>query len=352
MKNYSFKDMDIYLGIDVHKNSWEVKLMTKHASLKRLHIRKPSTDFLVSYLHKHYPEGNYKSVYEAGFSGFWIQEELNAKGIETIIVHPGDVPTTDKEKRFKDDGIDCEKLANSLRAGQISGVYIPPKQLQRDRSIIRQRYQYASDERRTKNRIKSHLAFYGISVNNVDEEQYWSNRYIFQLEEYACKEKDTVLLQYLERLRLDRNLVLKSTRQVRVLSKTNRYHKQVEYLRTLPGVGLLTVMVYLTEIGNLNRFPKDDHYIAYVGFVPTRRSSGDKTSHGKLSKRGNKRVRTALIQSAWMAMRNDPYFSLLYERHRASGKPPQKAIVLLARKLALIMKALLRDKTKYNPKME
>lgn len=273
-------------------------------------------------------------------------------GVDTIIVNPADVPTTDKEKRFKDDRIDSIKLATSLRSGQLKGIYVPPKQTQLDRSLVRQRYQYASDERKMKNRIKSHLDFYGIEIGETKEYVHWSNNYIKELEKSALSRKDLVLQGYLEKLRREREYALQLTRQLRDLSKTERYSEQIEFLRSIPGVGLLTSMVYVTEIGDITRFKKDDHYIAYIGLVPGQHSSGDKQRTGKLSKRGNKRIRTALILSAWMSIRNSAEMVGYYETYRSQGKTSNQAIIKIARKLALRMKAVIRDRKKYEFKPE
>ena len=352
MRDLLFKGKDIYVGIDVHKRSWDIKIMTANTSQKQIHRSVPTPEFLANYLFKTYPGANYKCVYEAGFSGFWIQEELSKLGIETIIVNPADVPTTDKEKRFKDDRIDSNKLANCLRSGQLKGIYVPGKQTQLDRSLVRQRYQYASDERKIKNRIRSHLDFYGIVLEEYYDKTYWSNNYIRQLEELASSKEDIVLEGYLIKLRRERQYALDLTKKLRELSKTERYREQVELLRSIPGVGLLTSMVYVTEIGDINRFKKDDQYIAYIGLVPGKHASADKDPKGRLSKRGNKRIRTAIILSAWMSIRNNPEMAAYYETYKSKGKASNVAIIKIARKLALRMKAVIRDRRKYESKIE
>ena len=352
MNKLSFKDKEIFVGIDTHKRSWDIKIMTAHTTQKQIHKASPSPAFVAHYLNKHYPDAKYKCVYEAGFSGFWIQEELTKLGVQTIIVHPADVPTTDKEKRFKDDRIDSNKLALSLRSGQLRGIYIPPKETQKDRSLVRQRYQYASDERKMKNRITSHLDFYGIKINEHTKNNYWSNNYIEGLEKYAKQHEDIVLQGYIDKLRSERKYTLSSITKLRELSRSDRYKESVELLRSIPGVGLLTSMVFITEIGELTRFKKDDHFIAYIGLIPGQRSSGDKEQRGRISKRGNKRIRTALILSSWMAVRNNPEMAYFYETYKSKGKHSNKAIIKIARKLALRMKAVLRDKKKYEPQLK
>ena len=64
-------------------------------------------------------------MYEAGFCGFWIHERLTALGIDNIVVNPADVPTKSSEKLRKSDAVDSGKLARSLRANELKGIYTP-----------------------------------------------------------------------------------------------------------------------------------------------------------------------------------------------------------------------------------
>lgn len=349
MKNAIYKNVKIFTGIDVHKKSWELRSVSKDVVLKRLHMTNPTAEKVVKHLTSEYPGADHTCVYEAGFSGFWLQEELTLNKIKTLVVHPGDVPTTDKEKRNKTDVVDCKKLAMGLRSGQLTGIYIPSKVQQHDRSLVRQRYQFASDERRMKNRIKSHLNFYGMKVEEELETGHWSKNYLNSLLRLSASNKDEVLKVYLEKLVDERKYALSSVRKLRALSKTEKYIKEVELLRSIPGVGLLTTMVYLTEIGkDTSRFKSDDKYISYIGLVPNVKASAEKKYTGGLNKRGNKRLRTALILSAWMSIRHSGVMLQEYQKHKSSGKVSNKAIVRIARKLSLIIKAVLRDGVKYN----
>ena len=344
----NYERVTIYTGIDVHKKSWELRSASDHVLLKQIHMTKPSAWKVKEYLEKHYPRAIHKCVYEAGFSGYWLAEELTKLGIETLLVHPGDVPTTDKEKRTKTDKIDCTKLAMGLRSGQIQGIYLPPKAQQYARSIVRQRYQFAIDERRMKNRIKAHLEFYGIQLDEMESNNHWSKHYINKLRHKAGDLADSTLACYLDKLNIERKFVLQSTRALRQLSKTEVYHAATQLLCSIPGVGLLTAMVFLTEIGtDVSRFKKDDNYLSYIGLVPNVNASGEKAYYGQLSKRGNKRLRTALVLSAWMAIRSSERMLTKYQACKAQGKASNKAIIKVARKLALVMKAVLRDQVPY-----
>lgn len=83
----------------------------------RIFSQEPSARQLSEHLRRHYPSANYQVVYEAGFCGFGYQREFSALGINCMIVHPADVPTTDKDKQRKSDTVDCRKLSKTLGEG-------------------------------------------------------------------------------------------------------------------------------------------------------------------------------------------------------------------------------------------
>ncbi len=93
--------------------------------LNSVSIERPFVKNVWAYLSKNFPGGTYYVAYQAGFSGFWAQRKLTEKGMKTIVVHPADIPTTDKERDQKNDQRDSRKIASSLRSGELRGIYIP-----------------------------------------------------------------------------------------------------------------------------------------------------------------------------------------------------------------------------------
>ena len=114
----------IWVGIDTHLRSWTV--MPLHDGVKRYKAfhTSPDPDKLLEHLERNYPGGTYICVYEAGFCGYWIQHRFTELGIECIVTHAADVPTTQKEKQLKDDKRDSIKLAKGLRSGELTEVYV------------------------------------------------------------------------------------------------------------------------------------------------------------------------------------------------------------------------------------
>jgi transposase len=174
---------------------------------------------------------------------------------------------------------------------------------------------------------------------------------INKIENMAEEESDEVLKLYLEKLKMERAILLIQTRKLRALSRTDRFSRSLELLRSIPGVGFLTSMVFLTEMWGIERFKTDDAYISYIGLVPTSNSSGERERKGGISKRGNKHLRTSIVLAAWTSIRHNQELLKKYEELRSSGKTGNKAIIKIAKKLSLIMKAILRDGKKYEVKI-
>ena len=89
--NSNFSGQTIFVGMDIHKSSWNLGIHLGDMFVKNVH-QKPSPSIMASYLKQHFPSANYKAAYEAGKFGFWIQRQLTALGIECLVVNPADIP--------------------------------------------------------------------------------------------------------------------------------------------------------------------------------------------------------------------------------------------------------------------
>jgi transposase len=118
-------------------------------------------------------------------------------------------------------------------------------------------------------------------------------------------------------------------------------------LKTIPGVGPVTIDVVVSELGDTQRFSSGKAVCAYAGLVPKVRQSAGKGKDLKLTKTGSPLLRWALVEAAWRVIRQSAAWQRIYERirKRAGGK---KAIVAVARRLLVVMTAMLRDGTNYS----
>lgn len=344
-----FSEYDVFVGLDVHKKNWMVSIMVDDILHKRYN-QNPNPLILANYLAKNFPNGRFHSVYEAGFSGFWIHRELEKLGIDSKVISPADVPTSDKERKQKDDKRDSLKLVKALKNGDMESIYIPKEKTIQDRMLIRVREGLVKDLTRSKNRVKSMLYFNGISIPDCFDNRngYWSNKFLKWVEEVKMSEETgTIALQaHLNQVRYNRAQVLELTRKIQQLAKTGAYTEGVNLLRTIPGVGILTAMKILTELDTIYRFPSIDKLCAYIGLIPMTKSSGQKEIVGDITVRGHHILRRAFIESAWTAIRKDPALLIKF-KELCKKMEPNHAIVRIAKKLVIRTAYVLRHNEPY-----
>ena len=312
--------------------------------------QEPCAKALLNYLQKRFPEGNYFSAHEAGFCGFSVHHELTRHGISNIVVNPADIPTTDKERKQKEDKRDSRKIARSLRNGELKGIYIPSKAGMEFKSLVRQRKTLVKDINRNKNRVKSLLYLYGIKipVELWISSRHWSSRYTEWLRTVSFDSaygKNTLDL-LLNSTLFHRQQLLALNREFRSLAKDPVGGKLIRLLMSIPGVGLVTALTILAEIEDINRFRNLDQLCSFVGLVPSTGSSSDHEVSKGITPRSNRPLRNVIIEAAWIAIRNDQTLALKYNelRKRMDGN---KAIVRIAKQLLNRIRYVLKSEKEY-----
>lgn len=345
----SFKGQKIYVGIDVHLKSWKVTIMLEHSTHKTFSQDASASD-LGNYLKKNFPEGAYYSAYEASFCGFSVHRALEENGINNIVVNPADIPTTDKERKQKEDKRDSRKIAQSLRSGSLVGIYIPSTSMVEFRGLVRYRKTLVKEINRNKNRIKSLLYFYGVIIPPALDtaSRHWSGRFTKWLGtlELNTIYGTTVLNDLIDiTLKLRKNL-LEVEQVLRGVAKDGEYSRQLSYLISTPGIGLITACLLWAEIGDFRRFKNNDTFCSYIGLIPTTYSSGEKEITGNITPRSNNILRNGIIEAAWIARRRDPSLALAYNELCKRMKPNQ-AIIRIAKKLLNRIRHVMINETEY-----
>jgi len=342
-----FKDQQIYVGMNIHKKSWSISILTDQLERKTF-TQPPNVEVLVNYLKRNFPGGSYKSVYEAGYCGFWIHDRLQEHGVQCLVVNPADVPTKDKERRRKTDRVDCRKLAKNLRNGEIKGIYVPCRPKVEDRSLIRTRHGVVKKQTRCKNQIKSILQFYGIQIPEELANSHWSKRFITWIETNRMQRTsgNFALKVYLEELNNMRKIIADLTRGIRSLANSEEYRQNVRILKSVPGISTLTAMTLLTELHEINRFKNLDKLCSYVGLIPDTDSSGETERDTGIIKRRNAHLRGILIESSWIAVRKDPALMMSFNA-LCRRMPKTNAIVRIAGKLLARIRYALKKQGVY-----
>jgi transposase len=333
-KNISFAKSHFFIGIDTHLSNWKVTIRLNGIELKTFSMN-PSPVELFNYLNKNYPKGIYHIVYEAGFCGFWPQRVFKELGLHCIIVNPADVPTSNKEKVNKNDPIDSRKLARELENNSLKAIYIPDIFHEDLRYLVRLRYRIVQNQTRTKNRIKALLYTQGIKIpNHFTGNSRWSASFIQWLKDIKLNTDpanftlQNMILQ-LQQLREHNKNIL---RKLRDETSKKEINKIIKALLSVPGVGFITAVTLYTEIVDMKRFHSQNQLSAFIGLVPSTRSSDETIYNNGISFRRNKFLRPIMIEAAWTAVKQDPAMTLKYKELTKRMKP-QDAIIRIAKKL-------------------
>lgn len=346
LKVTDFTGHHIYVGIDVHFKSWQVSIYSEEFELKTF-SQPPNVEQLTTYLTRQYPRAHFHLAYEAGFCGFWIQRAFEKKGFTCMVVHPADIPGSDKESKRKTDRVDSRKIARGLKNRELNTIFVPDECQEADRQLLRSRSRVVEDMTMVKNRIKSFLKFKGILIPPSYKEGKWSQAFIKWLSSITLSESNKVALQtYLDELRFLQQKGKQLQEVIKDLSCSGCYRSNMKLLTSIPSIGIMAAMTLLTEIGDIGRFKKLEHLCSYCGLAPDCHNSGATERIGAMSRRGNAIIKTILIECSWMAIRKDPAL-LLYYKQLLPRMNANKAIVKVARKLLNRIRFVLVQQKEY-----
>lgn len=346
----SFESQKVYVGLDVHKRSWNAAVYLEDQFIRNVH-QPPQPQALYHYLHHSYPGASYACAYECGKFGYWIQREFEQLGIECLVVNPADIPSTHKDEVYKTDKRDARGLGDALSKGQLKGVYVPYEEQEADRHLVRQRKKIWRDLVRCKNRIKGFLDYTGIPVPAQYDNANWSKNFITWLSklEFTHSSNRVTLNYMLTEMELLRKELLSISNEIRKLMRSKKYNRLYYLLRSVTGIGPLTAASLLTEIGDINRFRNFYHLNSFIGLMPMEHSSGERELKGRITVRKHRQLRSDLVECAWTAKRTDPALALYYSQQIKRGKNGKVAIVKVARKLLSRIRYVWQSGKPYEP---
>jgi transposase len=332
------------VGIDVHKESFHVTAISEGEELFSGVI--PSKYEDLRRLLDRFEGCRVKVAYEAGPSGFWLYDRLMADGIETIVVPPSLIPV-ESGNRVKTDRRDSRKLARLLERDLLKAVHVLTEQERADRDLVRTRRQLVQHRADVARQVKSKLLFHGLEAP-LPESRSLSGQFREWLRAYPVRQESLrrsfePLLTIYEELTVH---IREITRQMVALSRSERYGERVALLETVPGIGKVTSMEILVELPRIERFPREQELASYLGLTPSQYSTGQFIRHGRITRCGNKYVRTALVQASWRLIRKDARMREDYEsiKYRRGSK---RAIVAIARMLSARIYTMLRGNEAY-----
>ena len=340
---------NVYIGIDVHLRQWHVAI-TQGGITRKPFMQSPSVEVLLNHLRKNYPDCKYYSAYEAGYCGFSIHRSLVEAGISNIVVNAADIPHSDKERARKTDSADSAKISRELSKGTLRSVFIPSIEQHNDRAYLRCRQMIVNDIRRIKARIRHALHTNGIAIPEEFPHGTWSKVFVSWLEKLCAQELGGGVAAYLSSMlktlsHQQTNLKNIETR-IKTLMQSEKYQKNYMFLRTIPGMGEVTIHTILLEGGDLSAFSSADKFCSFIGLVPDMHQSDNHNPNCSITQRRHKTMRYMFVECAWRAIHIDESLSRCYA-HYCRTMPKTKAIIRIANKLAKITKFVLKNQTQY-----
>ena len=334
----------IHVGVDQHLLRWHVTILEQGIELFCGSIA-GQWPALESLLDRFGSGKEIVVVYEAGYFGYTLYDEVTAYGAKCIVTPPSLIPR-EPGNQVKTDRLDSRKLAYYLMQGMLKSVHVPTLEERYHRQVLRRRQQLIGDRRRAQQRIKAELRANGIGLTTPTKT--WSRRFEAELHQltfgdHFMDKSFKRLLDLYENLKKD---VRDQTALMRELAKTDYYKERVTIVTSTAGIGILSAMQFLVEIQDVTRFRRSDQLASYVGLTPSQYSSGEHVRMGRITRSGKAMVRSMLVEASWILIRKDGAMRLKFEaiKARAGAK---RAIVAIARILLLRLRHMLIHKEKY-----
>jgi transposase len=329
----------VYVGLDVHRKRTQVAIMQEDGT-EILNRNVPNDPAELSPLLGRLEPGT-PVVFEAAFGWGWLVELLDDWNLEPHLAHAKGCKAI-ASARLKNDKVDARTLAHLLRSDLLPEAWIAPREVRDLRWLLRHRASLVRSGTALKNRIHGVLADRGIRCP-IDDLWTKPGRIWLDTLELPPIHQEIVndCLGLIDALAVP---VRRLDREIRVLAKPDA---RVEALQQLPGIGRLTAMTLVAEIGDISRFPTARKLCAWAGLTPTVRNSDRTVRHGHITKQGSKWVRFVLGEAAHIAKRRPPFTHTYARMAQRRGK--HIATVAVSRKLLArsfhILKEVNQDNT-------
>lgn len=328
--------MQQYVAFDVSKQSSEAVIVD--AAGNRLVSRKVATDPLAMAAFVTTYGTNVALVgFEAGPLSTWLFHELNGAGLPVVCIDSWRARAALSARLNKTDRTDAAGLADLLRTGFHHPVYVKSYAAHEVRTMLKARETLVGQRRTLQNTIRGLLETFGLVLGKGS-----GGRFAMLVEEALCSRPSLrdAIEPLLEIWQATREAAAALHRQLRAMARAD---PDCRRLMTTPGVGVINALAFTSAIDDPSRFHDSRAVGAYFGLTPRRYQSGKSDHTGRISRAGDTFQRSLLFEAAQcMAFRSTraPALKAWFEA-LAARVGRKKALVALARKLAVILHAML-----------
>jgi transposase len=334
--------MEHYIGLDVSLKETHICVVDASGALVARGREITQPELLALEIKRLAPSAAL-AVLETGGQSSWLQRELQAQGIPAVIVDTRRAKAALSCRLNKTDANDTEGPAQLARTGWYREVTAKSSQTRLSRALLLARQQLAKQRRDLENQVRALLRGFGLAVGTV-------GRNSFEERVWELLARAPALEPALEPLLLVRRALETRIGELEKRIGTQARQSSVcSRLMTVPGVGPMTALAFVSAIDDPARFTRSSSVGAYLGLTPRRYQSGETEWSGRISKHGDALARHMLFEAAnsllsrvrrWSAPK--AWAARLVKR--LGGK---KARVALARKLAVILHRIWLDGSEF-----
>jgi len=285
----------------------------------------------------------------------WVSDLVRSLGIELQVANPNDERWQWRKVKTKNDRADALKLAQLSAVNQLRLVHVPSSEMRQWRALIAYRQHLVQRRTKIKNHIRDLLLREGQLLPRY--RSAWTQEGIANLEAMA---RPLAEVSPAELWRGELGVELAQFKAVQAqlaevvgkLDELGAANHSVRLLRTIGGVGPRLAEAVVTMFDDPHRFRTAGQVSSYVGMVPKQFDSGETERSGRITRHGNRLVRSLLVEVAWCALRHNPWARETYQRISGGKKSRKKiAVVAVGRKLLVRCWAMLRHQTewRYHP---
>ena len=235
--------------------------------------------------------------YEAGPTGYGLHRQITALGHSCSVIAPSLIPKRPGE-HVKTNRRDAVALARLHRAGELTTIWVPDPGHEAIRDLVRAREAAMEDLREKRQQLQSFLLRHGRIYPGLRSWTLVHARWLSNLT-FEHPAQYLVLREYRQAIEDAEARLERLTQQVADVVSTWSMAPVVEAYQAMRGVAFLTAVTFVAEIGDVRRFETPRQLMAYLGLVPSERSTGEQVRRGSITKAGNPRARRVLIEGAW-----------------------------------------------------
>ena len=236
-------------------------------------------------------------AYEAGPTGYGLYRQLKSLGHDCIVVAPSLIPHKPGD-RVKTNRRDALSLARQLRAGDLTAVWVPDPHHEAVRDLTRARGAAVREQRARRQQVSALLLRLGL---HYPGNTTWGKAHMAWLagQKLAHLEQRIALEEMLHAVRQAGDRIARLEQAIHAAVPDWSLAPSVTALMALRGIEFIAATTLLAEIGDLTRFRTPRELMAWLGMVPSEHSTGERIKRGPITKTGNRRARSILVECAW-----------------------------------------------------